>query len=105
MLIQEFTHFNQLLDYYGSLLTEVQRDIVVDYYCHNLSLSEISENRSISRAAVSDALNTGKNKLNEYENKLGLLAKRTKFEEIYQKHYEKLDKETQKILETLKEVI
>jgi predicted DNA-binding protein YlxM (UPF0122 family) len=34
-------------------LTAEQRDVFQDYYLYDLSLSEIAENRSISRSAVS----------------------------------------------------
>ena len=41
-----------LYDYYGVLLTEKQQNYFKDYYFNNLSLSEISENNSVSRNAV-----------------------------------------------------
>lgn len=105
MPIEDFNHYNQLLDYYANLLTKVQQGIMTDYYRLNLSLSEISENRGISRAAVSDALNTGKNKLTEYEHKLGLLAKKEQFDEIYAKMMQVASPEIKELLEALKEVI
>jgi predicted DNA-binding protein YlxM (UPF0122 family) len=44
-----------------------------DYYRCNLSLSEISEMRNISRTAVSDALKKGRTKLLDVESKLGII--------------------------------
>ena len=38
-----------LLDYYGGMLTEKQREVVELYYNEDLSLSEIAENSGISR--------------------------------------------------------
>lgn len=61
---------NRLLDIYGRLLTKQQFDIMSDYYDLDLSLSEISENRKISRTAVSDALKVSIEKLNHFEEKL-----------------------------------
>ncbi len=66
----ETVRINRLLDLYGELLTSSQRDILNDYYEANLSLSEIAENRVISRTAVSDALKKGRDKLEYYEKKI-----------------------------------
>ena len=38
-----------LLDFYGDILTERQRDMLDMYYNNDLSLSEIAQNFSISR--------------------------------------------------------
>ena len=45
-----------LLDFYGNMLTDRQREIMNLYYEDNLSLSEISENLSVSRNAVHKSL-------------------------------------------------
>ncbi len=66
----ETVRINRLLDLYGELLTISQRDILNDYYEANLSLSEIAENKNISRTAVSDALKKGREKLEFYEQKI-----------------------------------
>ncbi len=63
-----------LFDEYKELLTASQKDIFSDYYLFDLSLSEIAENHSISKAAVSDSLHKSLAKLDEYENKLHILA-------------------------------
>ncbi len=65
--------YSELLDLYQNLLSETQREVLEDYYCYNLSLSEIAENRHITRSAVEDAIKKGKKKLDEYETKLGSL--------------------------------
>lgn len=70
--LKETIYINRLLDLYGNLLTNSQRDIMYDYYDVNLSLSEISENRCISRTAVSDSLKKGREKLLYFEEKLGI---------------------------------
>ena len=71
--LEKFVSNNRLLEVYGRLLTESQLEIMTDYYENNLSLSEISELRGISRTAVSDALKVSVSKLEGYEEKLGLL--------------------------------
>ena len=63
---------NRLLDLYGRLLTKSQYEIMDDYFNCNLSLSEISNERKISRTAVQDTIKTATKKLEDYEKKLGL---------------------------------
>ena len=71
--LDEIIYVNRLLDFYGNLLTLSQREIMNDYYECNLSLTEISEERGISRTAVSDALKKGRTKLEKMEEKLGYI--------------------------------
>ena len=59
--------YGTYLQVYGDLLTERQRDIIELYYDYDLSLAEISENLSISRQAVLDALKNACSSLDEYE--------------------------------------
>jgi len=70
--VKKVARINRLMDLYGSLLTKSQFDIMSDYYSCDLSLSEVSEIRKISRTAVSDALKKATDKLENYEKKLGL---------------------------------
>ena len=69
-------------DEYASLLTDAQRELYRDYYAYDLSLSEIAENRGISRAAVEDAIKKATRKFEEYESKLGLVAKKKQLLEL-----------------------
>ena len=46
----------RLFDVYGALLTEHQRDICELYYMCDLSLTEIAEQKGISKQSVSDTL-------------------------------------------------
>lgn len=80
--LDEFEYINELFELYKNLLTKKQIDIANKYFVFNLSFSEISNELKISRAGVSDALNTVKLKLLDYENKLNLNKKINKINEI-----------------------
>ena len=64
-----------LLDYYGMLLTDKQRETVEYYYDDDLSLGEIAENMGISRQGVRDSIKRSETILLEAEEKLGLMKK------------------------------
>ena len=74
-----------LYDYYGELLSDIQKDYFEQYYFDNLSLSEISENDGKSRNAIHKCIKSGCNKLYEYEEKLKLFEKRKKLDNIIKK--------------------
>jgi predicted DNA-binding protein YlxM (UPF0122 family) len=63
-----------LLDFYGALLTEKQREIYDWYYQQDLSLGEIGDVAQVSRNAVHDLLSRADSKLERYEQALGLIA-------------------------------
>ena len=64
-----------LLDFYGDMLTEKQRNMVEYYYNDDLSLAEIAENYDISRQGVRDAIVRAEAAMNELEDKTGLLKR------------------------------
>ena len=64
-----------LLDFYGDMLTEKQREVIGFYYNEDLSLSEIGEFEGITRQGVRDSIKRGEAVLLEMEERLGL-AKR-----------------------------
>jgi len=74
-----------LYDFYGSLLTDKQQEILSLYYEQDLSLGEIADEFSISRQAVHDILKRSEGILEGYEEKLGLVKK-------YRSEKEKLDR-------------
>lgn len=45
-----------LLDFYGDMLTEKQREVIGFYYNEDLSLSEIGEFEGITRQGVRDSI-------------------------------------------------
>ncbi len=69
--------FVLLLDCYGELLTERQRDLAELYYNEDLSLSEIAESTGITRQAVRDSLRHSEQTLLQTEEKLGMAARIT----------------------------
>ena len=68
-------HITFLLDFYGDMLTEKQREVVECYYNEDLSLAEIAEEKGITRQGVRDAIKRAEQQLIEMEERLGL-AKR-----------------------------
>lgn len=64
-----------LLDFYGEMLTEKQRNFVNDYYNEDLSLSEIATNEGITRQGVRDAIKRAESQLLDMEERLGLAAR------------------------------
>ena len=63
--------FLRLRDLYSPLLTQTQRDIMQSYFDYDLSLSEIAEEKGVSRQSVSDCLQKCRKQLESYEEKLG----------------------------------
>ena len=63
--------FIALWDAYRGLLTPTQQEITALYFNLDLSLSEIAEQKGITRQGVSECLKTCKKQLEEYEEKLG----------------------------------
>lgn len=61
-----------LLDFYGGMLTDKQRDVIDLYYNQDLSLSEIAEHENITRQGVRDSIKRGEVFLFELEDKLKL---------------------------------
>lgn len=64
-----------LYDFYGELLTKHQRQIYESIVYDNLSLGEIAQEEGISRQAVHDIVKRCDKALQDYEDKLQLIAK------------------------------
>ena len=69
-------YLNDLYDIYSDLLTDKEKEIFEDYYQNDLSLSEISENNSVTRNAIHKTIKLVEEKLNNYENKLNIYKKK-----------------------------
>lgn len=95
---------NEYLDWYGELLTDKQQDICDLYFKEDFSLSEISENYEISRAAVLDTIKRSKKLLEDYENKLHLIEKYHARKKIYDKIKELNIKEVNQYLEEIEDL-
>lgn len=95
---------NEYLDWYGELLTEKQRDICDLYFKEDFSLSEISENYEISRAAVLDTIKRSKKLLEDYEKKLHLIEKYHARKKIYDKIKELNMNEVNQLLEQIEDL-
>ena len=65
----------RLIDVYGNVLSERQRDVVDLYYNEDLSLAEISEHCGITRQGVRDAIRHGVETLESLEKALSFIAK------------------------------
>ncbi len=66
---------SMLLDFYGELLTEKQRECYDLHYNEDLSLSEIAEQCGISRQGVWDNIRRAEAQLREFEEKTGLVRR------------------------------
>ena len=66
---------SMLLDFYGELLTDKQRECFDLHYNEDLSLSEIAEQLGISRQGVWDNIRRAESVLEDVENKTGLLRR------------------------------
>jgi predicted DNA-binding protein YlxM (UPF0122 family) len=71
--LEEKQMVSQLLDVYGALLTDRQRDFLDLHYNEDLSYGEIAEGENISRQAVHDTIHHGKKALFRFEEHLHLL--------------------------------
>lgn len=77
---------SMLLDFYGELLTEKQRQCYDMHYNDDFSLSEIAEQSGISRQAVWLNIRRAEEAMNEMEEKLGVVRRainrREEFKEL-----------------------
>ena len=67
--------FSFLLDFYGEMLTEKQREAIDYYYNKDFSLSEIAYNQGITRQGVHDTIKRAENLLINMEEKFGLVER------------------------------
>lgn len=75
--------FVMLLDCYGELLTEHQRNVMELYYCEDLSLAEIGNPMGITRQAVRSLIKRTEDILLNYEEKLGFADRLEKMQDCF----------------------
>lgn len=83
--MQDKFELSLLTDYYGAFLSENQRELILMSADEDLSLSEIAQQRGISKQGVRDALICGENKLCDMEAKLGLIKRDKKLIALLEK--------------------
>lgn len=79
---EKMVRMTRLLDLYGALLTERQRQAMELYYDEDHTLEEISTQAGVTRQAVHDALRSAENALEHYEAALGLMEIRDGLERL-----------------------
>lgn len=72
MELSKLVEISELLEIYGGLLTDKQKEVMQLYYDEDLSLGEISQELHISRQAVHDTLKKSEKFLYNYEEILHL---------------------------------
>lgn len=75
MMVEKLVEVGNLFAFYGKLLTNRQYLVIELFYIHDLNLSEIGEELSITRQGVFDTLKRAEEKLYNYEEVLGLVSK------------------------------
>ncbi|MGL4688164.1 MAG: YlxM family DNA-binding protein [Fusobacteriaceae bacterium] len=80
MELNELLEISVLLNYYKNLLSDKQKDYLIDYLEGDLSLSEIAKNHTVSRQAVYDNIKRGIKILNDYEKNIGFYKKECEIE-------------------------
>lgn len=81
MELDEIYEISLLLDYYRNLLSDRQKEYLIEHFEEDLSLSEIAKKYNVSRQAVYDNIKRGVKILREYEEKIGFYRRER---EIYQ---------------------
>lgn len=107
-MFEKTNRMNLLFDFYQGLLTEKQKNYVSLYYLEDFSLGEIADEYEVSRQAVYDNIKRTEESLENYEQKLGMLAKYEEREklltelETYLQENKLLDKQLEEWIEKLK---
>ena len=81
-MIDQTIKITKLFDAYGDLLTDRQKKCIELHYLDDLSLSEVAEQFEVSRQAVHDILKRSVQIMEDFEQKLTLVAKNEKQEQI-----------------------
>ena len=79
--MKDYIYYNELFEIYSDLLTQKERENFKDYYFEDLTLSEIADNKNVSRAAVQKMIKNVLDKLNYYESKLHIYKNNKKLDD------------------------
>ncbi|MGL5000215.1 MAG: YlxM family DNA-binding protein [Cetobacterium sp.] len=71
MELNEMLEVSILLDYYSNLLSDRQKEYLLEHFERDLSLTEIGKKYNITRQAVYDNIKRGIKILRDYEQKIG----------------------------------
>ena len=86
-MLEKILRISLLYDFYGTLLTKKQQQCLELHYFSDLSLAEIGDQIHVSRQAVYDLVKRAEQILEDYELKMGLVARyqqeRQTINEIY----------------------
>ncbi len=80
--MEENVRLTMLMDFYGALLTDRQREALSLHLEEDLSFSEIALEMGISRQGAADAAGAARDMLRHYEEKLNMLAKHVRNQEM-----------------------
>lgn len=89
---------SMLLDFYGDLLTEKQRECYDLHFNEDLSLSEIAEQSGISRQGVWDNIRRAQDALEDIEEKTGIVRRFSQIQnglELLRRQLEELCRSTE----------
>lgn len=99
------TKVNMLLDFYGQILSEKQRNAVIMYYSDDMSITEIADELGVSRQAAYDNVKRGLQELTTLDEKLNLMNRFSSAKNIISEVYDKTNdpsiREAMKKLEDL----
>ncbi len=79
--LNEFLEVSFLLEYYKELLSDKQKEYMIEHFEEDYSLSEIAKRHNISRQAVYDNIRRGIKILKEYEDKIGFYKREKEIKE------------------------
>lgn len=89
--MEDRVEISLLMDLYGPLLTDKQKNIMELYYNEDLSLAEIAELNNTSRQAIHDLIKRCYKQFLSYESKLNLLKSSLEKEEKIIRHLDEIN--------------
>lgn len=104
-MLEKINRMNDLFDAYDSLLTAKQKVYFELYYQADLSLAEIAGQLEVSRNAVFDNIKRTEKMLENYEEKLNLVAKRMTRQQLLDEIQQRVqDEYIQELIEQLQDL-